>query len=120
DTDVATAERVQHEGLAAVGPDDLATILYTSGTTGEPKGVMLSQRNLTSNACASVAAFGQRPGDVRLTWLPLSHIFARTCDFYTWLACGSELALADSPETVIANCGQIRPTLLNAVPYFWE
>jgi long-chain acyl-CoA synthetase len=118
DGDVAL--RLQKQGIESVAPDDLATMIYTSGTTGEPKGVMLTQRNLASNACASVAAFGQRPGDVRLTWLPLSHIFARTCDYYTWLACGSELALADSPESVIANCGLIRPTLLNGVPYFFE
>jgi long-chain acyl-CoA synthetase len=118
--DNAAAERVQREALAHVRPDDLATVLYTSGTTGEPKGVMLSQRNLASNAVASLTAFGQRPDDFRLGWLPLSHIFARTCDLYTWIAAGSQLALADSPETVLTNCGQVRPTLLNGVPYFYE
>src|SRR5688572_19894853 len=63
-------------------PDDIATILYTSGTTGEPKGVMLSHRNLVSNAKATLEAFTVTPDDLRLTWLPLSHIFARTCDLY--------------------------------------
>ena len=101
-------------------PDDLATILYTSGTTGEPKGVMLSQRNLASNAVASVEAFGSRSEDLRLTWLPLSHIFARTCDLYTWLVTGCRLALAESPEAVIATCHQLQPTLINGVPYFYE
>lgn len=116
----AEMDRVQADALKHSRPDDLATILYTSGTTGEPKGVMLSQRNLASNALASLEAFGGDAGDLRLTWLPLSHIFARTCDLYTWLAGGSQLALAASPESVVANCGQLRPTLMNGVPYFFE
>src|SRR5207253_1819413 len=101
-------------------PQDVATIIYTSGTTGEPKGVMLSQRNLALNAVESLAAFGQQQGDLRLTWLPLSHIFARTCDLYTWIAQGCELVLADAPETVLTQCTQFHPTLLNGVPYFFE
>lgn len=101
-------------------PDSLATILYTSGTTGEPKGVMLTQRNLTTNVVGTIAAFGMSPDDVRLSFLPLSHIFARTCDLYTWLAVGSQLALAESRETVVADCATIHPTILNGVPYFFD
>jgi long-chain acyl-CoA synthetase len=101
-------------------PDELATILYTSGTTGEPKGVMLSHRNLVSNAIGALAACRVQPGDVRLTWLPLSHIFARTCDLYSWIAAGAELALAESRESILANCAQVRPTLMNGVPYFFD
>jgi long-chain acyl-CoA synthetase len=103
-----------------VKPDDLATIIYTSGTTGEPKGVMLTQSNLATNAVASMEAFGPQPGDRRLTWLPLSHIFARTCDFYTWIVQGCEIVLSDSPETVMAQCAEFHPTLVNGVPYFFE
>jgi long-chain acyl-CoA synthetase len=103
-----------------VTPDSLATILYTSGTTGEPKGVMLSQRNLASNALATVEAFGLDEDELRLNFLPLSHIFARTCDLYTWLVCGSYLALAESRETILEDCALVKPTIINGVPYFFE
>jgi long-chain acyl-CoA synthetase len=101
-------------------PGDLATILYTSGTTGDPKGVMLSHENLAFNARATVAAYGEQPEDVRLNFLPLSHIYARTCDLYTWLVRGTQLAVAKSRETVAADMQRIKPTLINGVPYFYR
>jgi long-chain acyl-CoA synthetase len=117
----STAGRKLLENAAeAIRPDDLATIIYTSGTTGEPKGVMLSQNNLASNSllCCSVIHVG--PQDVRLTWLPLSHIFARTCDLYGLYTCGYELALAESADKILENCSYYRPHALNGVPYFYE
>ncbi|HEY1785247.1 MAG TPA: AMP-dependent synthetase/ligase, partial [Pirellulales bacterium] len=101
-------------------PDDLATLLYTSGTTGEPQGVMLTHGNLVFNAASSLRAFDPPPDELRLSWLPLSHIYARTADLYTWLTDGSQLALAESRETLLADCAAIRPTFLNGVPYFYE
>jgi long-chain acyl-CoA synthetase len=112
--DVACASR------KATGPGSLATILYTSGTTGEPKGVMLTQHNLASNTLATIEAFGCNEDDLRLNFLPLSHIFARTCDLYVWLASGTRMAIAESRDTVIADCQAIRPTVLNGVPHFYD
>ncbi|MCA9270471.1 MAG: long-chain fatty acid--CoA ligase [Planctomycetales bacterium] len=127
---LAEAEACDVEGLLAANvdlfsgairsPDSLATILYTSGTTGEPKGVCLTHRNLVSNALATLAMFRQEESDVRINFLPLSHIFARTCDLYIWIASGSQLGLAESRDTVIADCQALRPTHLSAVPYFFD
>ncbi len=119
--DVDTTEVEQLEGTIAdrIGPDSHATILYTSGTTGEPKGVVLNQRNLVTNALGANELIGQRPSDLRLCFLPLSHIFARTCDLYGWIACGAPLALAESRDTVIPDAQAIHPTVINAVPYFY-
>jgi long-chain acyl-CoA synthetase len=110
-------EQIAREKLR---PDSLVTILYTSGTTGEPKGVMLTQGNLAANACATMEAFGERLEQLRVNFLPLSHIFARTCDLYCWLVEGSRLAIAESRETVLADCQAIHPTYLNGVPYFYD
>lgn len=104
----------------AQAPDTPATILYTSGTTGAPKGVVLSQRNLVSNARAMLTALPQTAADVRLLFLPLSHIFARTCDLYTWLGAGTLLALATNRDTAIADSAEVRPTVISGVPLFYD
>ncbi len=111
---------IQQRALAETKPGDLATILYTSGTTGDPKGVMLSHRNLTSNANAVLEIFAVEPDELRLTWLPLSHIYARTSDLYLWIAAGGEIALSPSRETIIADCQALKPHYINGVPYFYD
>jgi long-chain acyl-CoA synthetase len=113
-------EPIVRESLDQTKPADLATILYTSGTTGEAKGVMLSYANLTSNAAGCCAAFETTVEDIRLAWLPLSHIFARTCDLYTWLIRASQLAVIEDRERIVSSCAIIKPTLINGVPYFYD
>jgi long-chain acyl-CoA synthetase len=105
---------------AALGPDDLATIMYTSGTTGDPKGVMLTHANILTNVVSCLGICPLEPDDVPLCWLPLSHIYARTVDFYECLVAGVTIALAESAETVVANLAEIKPTHLSCVPRFYE
>jgi len=105
---------------AALGPDSLATIMYTSGTTGQPKGVMLTHGNLISNAAACIDVEPILPDDLNLAWLPLSHIYGRLVDYYERLVAGAPLCLAESPETVVANLAEVKPTHLSCVPRFYE
>jgi long-chain acyl-CoA synthetase len=113
-----TTELARRE--AALGPDDLATIMYTSGTTGNPKGVMLTHGNLLSNVWASLERSGQRPDDVVLSWLPYTHIYARTVDHYAMLASGVLLCVAECADTLIQDLADIRPTHMASVPRFYE
>jgi long-chain acyl-CoA synthetase len=101
-------------------PDDLATILYTSGTTGPPRGVMLTQRNITANVVATSEALAVGADETRLLVLPLSHIYARTCDLYCWIYRGTRLVIAESRDTALRDCWLAKPTVLNAVPYFYQ
>jgi long-chain acyl-CoA synthetase len=103
-----------------LGPDDLATIMYTSGTTGNPKGVMLSHENLISNAEALMQLIPESEHIVLLTWLPFSHIFARLCDLYFGLRQGYLMVLATSAETLPMDIMEVQPTHLNGVPRFFE
>ena len=112
-------------GKPAVAPivpnaGDLATILYTSGTTGRPRGVMLSHENLASNASSLADSFGDIQAETRLSVLPLSHIYARTCDLYTWVYRGSRLVLAESRETLGRDLEIVRATAFNGVPYIYQ
>lgn len=96
-------------------PDDLASIVYTSGTTGTPRGAMLTHGNLTSNAHAAAAALGLTPDDVALSFLPLSHVLERSA-CYASLAAGASVAYAERLETLPQNLAEVRPTFFCAVP----
>jgi long-chain acyl-CoA synthetase len=105
---------------AKLSGSDLATIIYTSGTTGNPKGVMLTHGNLVGNAETTLAIGPQPPTDVLLSWLPYSHIYARTCDLYVPAMAGSTVALAESMDTLVLNLAETRPSTLTSVPRFYE
>ncbi len=97
---------------------DLATIVYTSGTTGRPKGVMLSHKNILSNAFAGVPY--TVPGDLFLSFLPLSHMLERTLGYYIPMMTGATVAFARSVPQLSEDLVTIRPTLLISVPRIYE
>ncbi|HEY7461191.1 MAG TPA: long-chain fatty acid--CoA ligase [Gemmatimonadota bacterium] len=108
------------ERLDALDPHGVATILYTSGTTGRPKGVMLSHENILSNAKSALVPFGLGPSDLALSFLPLSHSFERTCGYYALLHAGVSIAYAESVEAVAQNMLEVRPTIVMSVPRLYE
>lgn len=103
----------------AVSPDQVITIIYTSGTTGDPKGVMLTQDNLHSNVLGSKGVIPAGEGDVALSFLPLSHIFERTGDYFIF-AHGVPIAYAESIDTVPLNMMEIKPSIMMSVPRLYE
>ncbi|MBN1504296.1 MAG: long-chain fatty acid--CoA ligase [Candidatus Eisenbacteria bacterium] len=100
--------------------DDAATIVYTSGTTGEPKGVVLSHRNILSNVVCSIERFKLSPKDRYLSFLPLSHTFERTAGYYSALLAGVRIAYAEDISTIVQDAQLIRPTCLIVVPRILE
>ncbi len=103
----------------AVEPDELATLIYTSGTTGEPKGVMLTHRNLASNLRDICAIFPVSEADTALSFLPLSHSFERMVA-WVYLANGLSMAFAESNETIGRDLLLVRPTVMTGVPRVFE
>jgi long-chain acyl-CoA synthetase len=104
---------------AEVAPDQLATIIYTSGTTGEPKGVMLTHANLTSNVIDTFGPLGYNPRDVALSFLPLSHVYERIMG-YAYLFYGVPFAYVERMDDVPRALREVRPTVAAAVPRFFE
>ncbi len=117
---VDEGRRAIEQRLAAFDPASIATILYSSGTSGEPKAVALTHANISSNAYAVIVGLAEPSSERRMNFLPFSHIYARTCDLYAWLVGASQIVLSSSRDTVIADCGRTRPTLINGVPYFYQ
>lgn len=103
----------------AIEPDHLITLIYTSGTTGKPKGVMLTHDNVYSNCMATQQSIPLVGNDVALSFLPLSHSFERTGDYFLF-GNGAVIAFAESIESVPANMQEVRPTLMLAVPRLYE
>ena len=107
----------------SVGPDDYANISYTSGTTADPKGILLTHRNYTANVEQGASVIQCRKGDVMLIILPLDHCFAHVAGFYTMMSYGGSIATVPVGKTAIAtlknipiSIKEVRPMLMLSVP----
>jgi long-chain acyl-CoA synthetase len=98
-------------------PDDIAVLIYTSGTTGDPKGVLLSHGNFTSNSHAGRKFYPELNANSRtLSILPWAHSFGQTAELYTMIQLGGSIGFMEKPTTIVSDMAQVRPTFLIAVP----
>ncbi|MEJ5166279.1 MAG: long-chain fatty acid--CoA ligase [Thermoanaerobaculia bacterium] len=102
-----------------LNPDQVATIIFTSGTTGNPKGVMLTHKNIACNVEEALKLFDIGPKDVTLSFLPLSHILERMVT-YAYLKAGATIGYARSLETLSEDFLLVKPTIFVAVPRLYE
>lgn len=109
-------------GHAVVHPDanELCMILYTSGTTGRPKGVELTHHNVASNLSALHQIFPVVPDDRSLSFLPWAHGFGQVVELYGLFSMGASLAIAPSEDELMKSLREVRPTLLFSVPKLWN
>ena len=108
------------ERVESIEPDDIALLVYTSGTTGHPKGAILTARNLLWTAITLNKYDLLDPNDQTMSFLPLCHIFERMFSAYFHIIGGYVINFAESTETIVANLTEIRPTIGYAVPRVWE
>lgn len=127
DLEGAESTPTSYAGLLRVGranpvpsakpdPSEVCGFIYTSGTTGNPKGVLLSHGNITSNINAVHSIFPMSSDDVSLCFLPWAHSFGQTVELHCLLSYGAAMGLAESVNTIIENLSEVRPTLLFSVP----
>ena len=120
--DQSAAEAKIDARLAALTPDDTACIIYTSGTGGVPKGVMLSHRNILAN-CRGAHLLLEMLGlaeEKFLSFLPLSHSYEHTAGMLFPISIGAEIYFAEGADTLAHNLLEVRPTLMTAVPRLYE
>jgi long-chain acyl-CoA synthetase len=113
-------EALWDEMIGSRRAEDLAILVYTSGTTGPPKGAMHSNRSVTHQMRHANDLFPSTDAEERLVFLPLCHVAERVGGYYVSLALGSGMNFADSPETVPDNLREVQPTAFLAVPRIWE
>ncbi len=111
---------VWDEEIDAARPGDLMILTYTSGTTGPPKGAMISEANMMFMMGTLQGCYGVRPSDEQLGFLPLAHVAGRM--FYTFVVieAGSVVNLVENPETLVRDIQEVSPTIHFAVPRVWE
>jgi long-chain acyl-CoA synthetase len=107
-------------GIAAIEGGQTAILVYTSGTTGRPKDVMLSHDNILFQVVNASRLLDQHDGDERLAFLPMCHVAERIAGIYQALYTGTISNYVEGPETVAENLREVQPTIMGAVPDFWE
>jgi long-chain acyl-CoA synthetase len=107
-----------NKNVAQIKPskDDTCCLIYTSGTTGNPKGVILTHGNISSNVNAVHDVFPMQEDDRSLSFLPWAHSFGQTCELHCLFSRGASMALAESTQKILDNLGEVQPTLLFSVP----
>ena len=106
--------------IADLDPDEPAMVVYTSGTTGPPKGALLTHRNATSSSDASIEAFGYSEDEVVLSYLPLCHVAEKIFTLYLPTASGACVHFGESIDTVQRDVREVAPTVFLGVPRIWE
>jgi long-chain acyl-CoA synthetase len=115
-----TAETVLDERIAAIQPDDLASLIYTSGTTGPPKGVMLSHDTLAFTGLGAPTLFKLTANDSLVSYLPLSHIAEQMFSIHGSVTRGYSIYFAEALEKLLDNLKEVQPTVIFGVPRIWE
>ncbi|MGD0236330.1 MAG: long-chain fatty acid--CoA ligase [Syntrophorhabdales bacterium] len=114
------AGKEYEEHWSSVRPEDWASIIYTSGTTAEPRGAILSHRNFASNYTSARRVLTFQPGDVLLSFVPLNHVFGRMVDHYLPISLGSTVAYVESLRRLRQNIEEVRPHYMAVVPRVLE
>lgn len=108
------------QSMERADSDDLLTLIYTSGTTGEPKGVLLSHRNLLTAAQGIGESVGLAEGDRIISWLPHAHVAERTCHYICALLFGLDVTFCADAQSLPQLLRQVEPDWFGAFPRFWE
>ena len=116
---ITIADETINQLMEEVSTDDLATLIYTSGTTGQPKGVMLSHKNLLSDVYSSEYSFPVQAYDRALTFLPACHAYER-CFQYVYIFMGLTIYYAESMDKIGDNMKEVKPHIFSAVPRVLE
>ena len=113
-------DKEYEEHWSSVSPEDWASIIYTSGTTADPRGAILSHRNFVSNYTSARKVLTFQPGDVLLSFVPLNHVFGRMVDHYLPISLGSTVAYVENLRRLRQNIEEVRPHYMAVVPRVLE